>query len=124
MLRWLVAGLLVAHGLVHITVWASAKVAEAQGTTPDRSWVLGRQHSLVLGFTYLVVALFAVAAGALLFQAAWWPQMTVAAASASLLLVALFPGALQGPWILMPIAINAGLILAVWLSWPGSLLTG
>lgn len=124
MLRWLVAGVLVAHGLVHIAVWASSKVAEGQGSTPDRSWVLGTQHSLVIGLTYLVVALFAVAAGALLFQAGWWPQMTIVAAGASLLLVALFPGAIVGPWIVAPIAINGALIAAVWLSWPGSLMTG
>jgi hypothetical protein len=124
MLRWLVAGLLVAHGLVHIAVWASAKVAEGQGSTPDRSWILGTQHSLVLGMTYLVVALFAVAGVALVFQVGWWPQMTVVAAGASLLLVALFPGAIVGPWIVAPIAINVTLIAAVWLSWPESLMTG
>jgi hypothetical protein len=124
MLRWVVAGLLVAHGLVHIAVWASTKVAEGQGSIPDRSWILGTQHSLVLGMTDLVVALFALAGVALLFQAGWWPQLTVASASASLLLVALFPGAIVGPWIVAPIAINVALIAAVWLSWPESLMTG
>lgn len=124
MLRWLVAGLLLAHGLVHIAVWTSSKVAEGQGSTPDRSWILGTQHTLVIGMTYVVVGLFALAAGALLFQAAWWPQMTVVAAAASLLLVALFPAAIVGPWIVAPIAINVALIAAVWLSWPESLMTG
>ena len=71
-----------------------------------------------------VIVIGILAGGALLFQAAWWPQMTVVAASASLLLVALFPGAIVGPWIVAPIAINVALIAGVWLSWPESLLTG
>jgi hypothetical protein len=122
MLRWVFAGLLAAHGFVHITVWASAKVATDQGTNPDHSWAIGDQHSVVISLTYLVVALFALAATAVLFQAEWWQLMTVAAASASLLLVAVFPAALLGPWIVAPVAINLAIIAAVWLEWPRSLM--
>ena len=122
-MKWLLAGLLVAHGFVHITVWASAKAATEQGTTPDHSWVLGDQHSIVIGLTYLVVALFAAAAGALLLEAEWWRQAAVMAAATSLLLVALFPGALLGPWIVAPVAIDVALIVAIiWLQWPRSLM--
>jgi hypothetical protein len=122
MLRWLFAGLLVAHGFVHITVWANAKVAREQGTNSDHSWVIGDQHAVVIGLTYLVVSLFVLAAGAMLFQAAWAPMMAVVAPGASLLLVALFPRAILGPWIVAPVGINLAIIAAVWLQWPTSLM--
>jgi hypothetical protein len=125
MLRLLFAGFLVAHGLVHIAVWTSAKTAEAQGTHPDHSWILGDRHHLVVSLTYAVVALSVVAGLALLFEATWWVSIAIAASALSILLVALFPGAIAGPWIIAPLAIDLGLIATlVGSTWPVADLPG
>ena len=119
MIRWALAGFLVAHGLVHIAVWGSSKAAQAQGTNPSHSWILGDQHSLVIGLMVAAVSLFALAGFGLLFHAGWWGPMTVVAAGVSLLLVVLFPGAILNAWVVAPVTINVGLIAGiVWFSWP------
>jgi hypothetical protein len=125
MLRLLFAAFLVAHGLVHIAVWTSARTAQAQGTHPDHSWILGDRHSLVVGLTYAVVVLFVVGGIALLFGATWWVPLAIAASAMSILLVALFPGAIAGPWIIAPLAIDVGLIATlVGSTWPVADLPG
>lgn len=122
MIRWALIGFLIAHGLVHVAVWGSAKAAQAQGTIPSHSWVLGDQRALVTGLMIAVTVLFALAGIGLLFHAGWWGPMTVVAASVSLLLVVLFPGAILNAWIVAPVIINVGLIAAVGFQWPRSLI--
>jgi hypothetical protein len=125
MLRWLFAGFLIAHGLVHIAVWASQKASVAQGTTPDHSWLLGDRHSVVIALTYVTVGLFAVAGGALILQMELWRVATVVAASVSLTLIALFPAAILSGWIIAPVGIDAALIAGiVWLDWPSRAMVG
>jgi hypothetical protein len=107
MVRWVFAGFLVAHGLVHLIVWTSSSTAKAQGTNPDHSWMLGDQHSIVVSMTYVATAMF------------------VFAAAASLVLVALFPDAIMDAWILAPVGINVALIAGVaWLDWPSRTMVG
>jgi hypothetical protein len=125
MVRWILAGFLVAHGLVHITVWASAKTADAQGTHPEHSWLLGEQHSAVVALTYAAVGLFALAGGALILQFELWRWITVVASGVSLLLVALFPAAILGPWIVAPLAIDIGLMVSILsFAWPSKTMVG
>jgi hypothetical protein len=125
MLRWLLAAFLIAHGFVHITVWANQKATTAQGTTPDHSWLLGDQHSIVIALTYATVALFAVAGGALILHMEAWRIITVVAAGISLLLVALFPEAILNGWIVAPVAIDLSLIAGLlWLEWPSRTMVG
>lgn len=50
MARVLFAAFLVAHGLVHIAVWGSTTAAEAQGTGPAHSRLIGDQRSMALVF--------------------------------------------------------------------------
>jgi hypothetical protein len=117
MIRWVLIGFLVAHGLVHIAVWAPARTA--QGTIPSHSWLLGNQRALVVGLMIAAIALFSAAGVGLLFHAGWWGPMTVVAAGVSLLLVVLFPGAILNAWLIAPVAINVGLIMGVvWFAWP------
>jgi hypothetical protein len=124
-MRWLFAAFLIAHSLVHIAVWTSQRVAVEQGTTPDHSWLLGTQHAAVAAMTYVTVALFALAGGALVFQAEIWRELTVVAAAVSLLLVALFPEGIAGAWVVAPVAIDVGLIAGiVWLDWPSKAMVG
>ena len=99
--------------------WGSSKAAQAQGTNPSHSWIVGDQHALAIGFTVAAVTLFALAGFGLFFHAGWWGPMTVLAAGVSLVLVVLFPGAILNAWLLAPLAINMGLIAGiVWFSWP------
>jgi hypothetical protein len=67
--------------------------------------------------------LFALAGVGLLFHAGWWGPMTLVAASVSLLLVVLFPGAILSAWIVAPVVINVGLVAVVWFQWPRSLIS-
>jgi hypothetical protein len=125
MVRWVFVGFLVAHGLVHLIVWTSSSTAKAQGTNPDHSWMLGDQHSIVVSMTYVATAMFVFAGAALLFQMEMWRVVTVVAAAASLVLVALFPDAIMDAWILAPVGINVALIAGVaWLDWPSRTMVG
>jgi hypothetical protein len=118
-MRWLLGGFLIAHGFVHIVVWASQKAALRQGTRPDHSWLFGDQHSAVITVTYTVAGLFALAGGALILHMDLWRVMTVAGAALSLLLVGLFPEAILNAWIVAPVGIDVALVTSIlWFAWP------
>jgi len=122
MWRWLFIGFLIAHGLIHIAVWATPK--PEQQSSPfeaTHSWLLGDQRSLAAALAYAAMGLFVIAGLGLLFHAGWWRPVTVVASGLSLALASLF----FNPWLLMAIGLNAGLIAGiVWLSWPSQAMVG
>jgi hypothetical protein len=93
MLKYLIAFLLVMHGLAHVTgllgLWTSGSQAFADapwifpgGITP-RS-VVGRAWGLL----WLAAAIGLIGAGlGMLFAQAWWPSLAVAAAGVSLIAI-------------------------------------
>ena len=112
--------LLFAHGWAHLVVWGLIPSLQPQSDSdPAHSWVLGDNRPVANGLAVLTMATFAVAAVGLAVHATWWGTATIAASVASLLLVGLLPAAVAGVWILVPIAINAALIVGVaWFDWP------
>jgi hypothetical protein len=124
------AVLLIAHGLVHVSLntvpygvdtpfWPSWWRPE-----PGRSWLLqglgaGDDLTRILGGALLVLSTVGfVAAGLSLagwvLPQTWWPSLTFAAAASSLLLFALFPHA----WLVVGIVLSAGSLWAAWVRWP------
>jgi hypothetical protein len=119
--RIAVVAFLVAHGLVHIAVWGTSKPLE--GTNPGHSWLLGDNRSMAIALMTAATGLFVFTGVLLLFHAAWWQTLAVVSGGVSLLLVAVFPAAIPGAWLIAPVTINAGIIASiVWLDWPSELL--
>jgi hypothetical protein len=112
MIRILIGGLLIAHGLVHVAVWATPKRPDAPFDASD-SWLLGstRGPSVVLA---VVAAVVLVAGGVALFaDAAVWQPLTIVGLAVSLLLDVLY----FNLWFGFITVVNAVLLMA--LTWAG-----
>jgi hypothetical protein len=94
-MRVLFAGLLVAHGLIHVSFLTPAPATDGGPPWPfklDRSWLLSRAGlstgPMVTAGRVLVIALivaFALGGIGLLIGASWWVPATVAGAVLSLI---------------------------------------
>jgi hypothetical protein len=120
---WLIAAFLVAHALIHMSYLAPAPPRTAGG--PEwpfeltRSWTVsalgleaGVARSVGAALVATTVVLFVLAALATvgwLVPASWWAPLVVAGAGSSLLTLALF----FHPWLVLGIAIDAGLLWLV-----------
>jgi hypothetical protein len=132
LVSWL-ALLLIAHGLVHVSLnavpygpttpfWPSWWRPE-----PGRSWLLqglgaGGDANRSIGGALLLVATAGYVLAGLAFAgwvvpSTWWPLFGAAAAAASVLLFVLFPH----PWLVVGLALSAGTLWAVWARWPSAL---
>ncbi|MDG9701613.1 hypothetical protein [Streptomyces sp. DH37] len=125
MIRAVAVVLLVAHALVHFRIWVTPPDPENPPPfSPSRSWALSAAHvteetsrAAATGLAVVTALLYAIAGVALLADAGWWaPAAVVAAAGGLVLKVVWFD-----PWLLLGIALDAGIILAVTLAWPASL---
>lgn len=98
MWRLIFVAFLVAHGLVHIGVWAMPKPADGKEPPfdPAHSWLLGDARTLAISLAAVSAALFVIAALGLLGHADWWRAMAVVASGVSLGLMTLF----FNPWLL------------------------
>lgn len=116
MWRWLFIGFLLAHGFVHIAVWAMPQNPKQAAPFDARhSWMLGDAREVALSLAVAIGALYAVAAIGLLAHSDWWRPITVAASVASVLLMTLY----FNPWLVVGWGLSAGLIVAIlWLAWP------
>ena len=129
--KWLLGGLLLAHGWVHIMfVFPSPETAPATAGGLDypfdmtRSWLItttgidaGLVRSIgiaVMAVTFALFTLAALATVGWLVPATWWAGLVLAAAAASTLMLALF----FSPALLLGFAINAALwwlvLASVW----------
>lgn len=119
----LVAAFLAAHGLIHTSYMAPAPPAAPNRPewpfAMDRSWLVTAfrlDPQLVTSFgTALVVMTTALLAGAALatggwvVPGAWWPGLTAAGATASVLTLVLF----FHPWLVLGLVIDAALLWGV-----------
>jgi hypothetical protein len=125
MTRFLIAAFLIAHGLVHIGVYAGALgTSNPEPFDPRRSWLLAGAHvgatpmgtaSLALGLA--VAAAYAVAGWTVALDVDAW--MGVAALAASLGLV--LKGVWFNTWLVYGIALDVAVLAAVAVGWPPSL---
>lgn len=97
MWRLIFLAFLVAHGVVHIGVWAMPKPADGKEPPFDstHSWLLGDARKLAISLAVVSAALFAITALGLFGRADWWRAMAVVASGVSLGLMTLF----FNPWL-------------------------
>jgi hypothetical protein len=106
MIRFLLGGLVVAHGLVTAAVWA----APADGGEPFRathSWLLGDARSLGLALALVAAVGFVLAGVGFLTHQGWWGALGIGAGAVALVLMLYF-----NPWLLAGIAISGGVLYA------------
>ena len=94
-IRFLLAGLLLAHGLIHILGFLATWHIATGGTIASTPYVgvytPGEAPVLFLGVVWLVAAIaFVASATALATRRTWWPQVTAASALVSLVLCSLW----------------------------------
>ncbi len=136
--RWLLAGLLLFHGWVHVMfVFPNPEPATASDSGPawpfdmGQSWLagnLGLDAGLVRSVGVLMIAIVVVAFVLAAFStvgvvvpAGWWPGVLIGSALASMLLLGLF----FSPMLLLGFAIDLALLwLAVLSDWSPRLAAG
>jgi hypothetical protein len=122
--RWLIAVLLLAHGIGHVLfmpILAPGLRLDATG----QSWLLdpivgGGASKLVASVVgALALAAFVAAAGGVLLQAGWWRPLAIAAAVGSACLVVALWGGIQGSSAFFALAFDAVVLFALVVArWP------
>jgi hypothetical protein len=121
-----IAILLVAHGLIHLAIWAPPPPAPERPVpfVPDRSPVLTASrlpqteiHSVALRLALVVTLAFALAGIATAFGAAWTPVAAACAAVLGLVLKLLF----FHPWLTIGVLLDLAVLAAAVSGWPFSL---
>jgi hypothetical protein len=115
MLRVLSIVFLIAHGGVHVALWAPRYDAEKAPFDASHSWLLGDRRPLAQILAFTAAALLGAAGIILLAHGGWWRPTAVVGLSLSTALLLLYFNA----WYLFILAINVGLIVGIaWMDWP------
>ncbi|WP_329320644.1 hypothetical protein [Streptomyces sp. NBC_01262] len=124
MITALAAALLIAHGLLHLSVWLPAQPGRVEPFNPRRSWALAAAHvahfpaaAVSVAFASDTAILYVLAGAGLAVGAGWWSMAALVAASWGLVLKAIW----FHPWLTVGALLDAAVVLAVAQSWPGSL---
>ncbi|MDQ3662096.1 MAG: hypothetical protein M3454_13780 [Actinomycetota bacterium] len=125
MARLLLAGFLIAHGLIHAAIYAIPKDPDKPAPfDPSHSWAFAAVHvaerparTFGVRVPWLTALLFAGAGIALLVHSSVWVSIAVCAAAIGLLLKGLF----FHPWLILGVLIDIGVVWAATAGWPGSL---
>ena len=122
MWRFLFIAFLIAHGGVHVAIWATPRPkGENAPFDPSHSWLFGSQRSLALVLALAAAALLVAAGLGLWAQAEWWRTVAVIGLITSFGLMVLY----FHPWFLFIQAVNAALIVGLlWLDWPSKTMVG
>jgi uncharacterized membrane protein YphA (DoxX/SURF4 family) len=121
LLRVLLGLFFIAHGLVHVAIWAPKYDPEKVPFDASHSWLLGDQRPLARVLAFAAAAILMVAGIALLAQGGWWRPTAVVGLSVSTVLVLLY----FTPWYLFILAVNIALIVGIaWLDWPAESTVG
>ena len=115
MLRFILIGFLIAHGLVHVAIWAPRYDPQKAPFDASRSWLIGDQRGLAQVLAFSVAALLLLAGVGLWVGGGWWRPTAVAGLGASTALLLLY----FNLWYLFILAVNVVLIVGIlWLDWP------
>jgi hypothetical protein len=116
MIRILVGGFLIAHGLVHLAVWATP-TDESASFDPSHSWLLGSAKGISIVIASLATVVLVSGGVALFAHASVWRPLTIVGLAVSLLLDVLY----FNPWFILITVVNAGFLVALaWVHWPSS----
>jgi hypothetical protein len=110
-LRWLLIGFLIAHGLVHVAIWTPKYDPEKAAFDASHSWLIGDRRPLaqVLAFA----ALWA--------HGGWWRPTAVVGLGVSTVLLLLY----FTPWYLIILPVNIALIVGIaFMDWPAKTTVG
>jgi hypothetical protein len=107
MIRVLVGGLVVAHGLVTAAMWGTP-AKEGEPFRATHSWILGDLRSLAVALALVAAIGFVVAGVGFLAHQSWWGMFGIGAGAVALVLMGLY----FNPWLLAGIAISGGVLYA------------
>ncbi|MGH8833980.1 MAG: DoxX family membrane protein [Actinomycetes bacterium] len=121
LLRVLLGVFFIAHGLVHVAIWAPRYDPKKAPFDASHSWLLGDQRPLARVLAFVAAAILIMAGIALLVQGEWWRPTAVAGLSMSTALLLLY----FNPWYLFILGVNIALIIGIaWLDWPAKSTVG
>lgn len=126
MVTALIVSFLVAHGLVHLAVWAAPPPAREGDAPfdPSHSWTLTAvgvraptAHSIAVALAGCVALAYVVAGIGVATGSTWWAGWAALAATLGLVLKLAYFNA----WLLIGIALDCAVIAAVVMDWPAAL---
>jgi uncharacterized membrane protein YphA (DoxX/SURF4 family) len=121
LLRVLLGVFFIAHGLVHVAIWAPKYDPGKAPFDASHSWLLGDQRPFARVLGFLAAAILVVAGIALLAQGGWWRPTAVVGLSVSTALLLLY----VNRWYLFILAVNLALIVGItWMDWPSKATVG
>ncbi|HEX9122830.1 MAG TPA: hypothetical protein VF984_05650 [Actinomycetota bacterium] len=121
MLRVLLIGFFIAHGLVHVAIWAPNYDPQKAPFDASRSWLLGDQRALAQVLAFAAAVILIVTGIALWAHGGWWRPTVVVGLSVSTVLLLLYFNA----WYLFILAVNLALIVGItWMNWPSKSTVG
>ena len=121
MLRWLLIVFLIAHGLVHVAIWAPKYDREKVPFDASHSWLIGDQRLVAQVLAFAAAALLVLAGVALWAHGGWWRPTAVVGLSASTVLLLLY----FNSWYLFILPINIALIVGIaFMEWPAKTTVG
>src|SRR6266508_4559042 len=114
LLRVLLGVFFIAHGLVHVAIWAPKYDPEKAAFDASHSWLLGDQRPLARVLAFSAATILIVAGIVLLAQGGWWPIVVVGLSVSTALLLLYF-----NPWYLSILAVNVALVVGIaFMDWP------
>jgi hypothetical protein len=115
LLRVLLIGFFVAHGLVHVAIWAPKYDPGKAPFDASHSWLIGDRRALAQALAFAVAAILILAGIALWAQGGWWRPTAVVGLGLSTALLLLY----FNPWYLFILAVNTALIVGIAaMDWP------
>lgn len=107
MLRTLGGLLLIAHAVVTLAVWVTPPLPEAP-FNPAHSWVLGDSRAIAVPASILLAVTLAATGIGLLLGQPWWAPLGLVSGIAAAAFVMVY----VNPWLILAVAINAGIAVA------------
>lgn len=115
MLRVLLIGFFIAHGLVHVAIWAPKYDPEKAPFDASHSWLIGDRRTLAQVLAFSAAAILVVAGIGLWAHGGWWAPTAVVGLSVSTALLLLY----FNRWYVFILAVNVALIVGIaWMDWP------
>ena len=122
MWRFVFIAFLLAHGGIHLAIWATPKSKDANiPFDANQSWLVGSQRGLAMILAVVAGGLLVAAGVGLWTEGPWWRTIAVTGLAVSLGLMVLF----FHPWFLPIQVVNAALLVGLlWLEWPSEAMVG
>jgi hypothetical protein len=115
LLRVLLIGFFIAHGLVHVAIWAPKHDPAKAPFDASHSWLIGDRRPLAQALAFAAAAVLILAGIALWARGGWWRPTAVVGLGVSTALLLLY----FNRWYLFILAVNTALIVGIaGVDWP------